>query len=108
MLLRNGESCTVGGGGLKCSWEVLAGVIPGKPMPVYGRVWHLGSYVWEQDLQDSAAIRSLNEVDYKLWLAAGNKADSSFQVLSDVAYHYAKQLGDPKYVNWVRVEFIWY
>lgn len=106
--LKEGKDYSVGGPRLRCSWEVVAGVLPGTPMPEYTRQWHMGSDAWEQDILDSEPLRDLTQEQYDAWIAAGNKNDSRFIVLQDAAHMYAQQITDPRYVNWVRTEFIWY
>ncbi len=75
----------------KCGWEVIAGLIPGQPMPEYTRRWGLTSSEWygpdgEPSLQ-GAALFNANLV---------------------AALEYARYLMNPGQLNWVKVEWVWF
>lgn len=67
---------------LNCSIEVTAGVIPGQPMPEHHRVWHFT----EEDLNEK----------HKFIDGSGS------------ALNYAANLQNPNFVNWVRLDWVWY
>jgi hypothetical protein len=74
---------------VKAMIEVLAGVIPGTPMPEYSKRWNYTSGEYEQDKKvppDQPTI---------------------FSQRLQAAHDYAMGLSNPAYVNWVRVEWIW-
>jgi hypothetical protein len=69
--------------------EVQAGIIPGTPMHQYTKRWGYTSEDHEKDRhkpQDEATI---------------------FSTRLQEAHDYAMGLSNPKYVNWVRVDWIW-
>ncbi len=69
----------------RCAWEVTAGIIPGQPMPEYSRRWGLTSKQWE---------------------SAGNVALYNSCLVA--AMEYARYLMEPRSLNWVRVDWIWF
>ncbi len=82
--------------------EVVAGVIPGQPMPEYTKRWGITSREWygpeEQPgwAPDEAAVAQERQ----------RRADllkSRYQL----AQEYAVSILDPACVNWVRVEWLW-
>lgn len=67
---------------LKCSIQVVAGVVPNEPIPEYTREWGFDS----KDLEDK-------------WLYIDK---------SGAAMNYAMSLQNPQKVNWVMMNWIWY
>lgn len=76
---------------LKASWEVFVGVIPGKPEPELTKRWFYTSTDYEIDLARDAA----------------DESESNFQRILREAYEYAAKVTDPRYNNWVRVDYLW-
>ena len=70
------------GQALKCSIEVVAGVLVGVPMKEYSRQWH----ITEED-----------------WINPPTYIDKS-----GAAMNYAMSLQNPQRFNWVRMDWIWY
>lgn len=68
---------------LRTAWEVTAGIIPGKAMPEHTKRWFCTSDEYETNPEIIIKKR-------------------------DEAYEYAKSLHDPRYLNWIRVDWIWY
>ena len=69
--------------------EVLAGVIPGQPMPEYTRKWG-----WTSGDQER--------------LAAGEKAAQALYIqIAGESREYAASLENPRLLNWVRRDWIW-
>jgi hypothetical protein len=81
----------------RCAWEVTAGVIPGQPMPEYTRRWFLTGETWERE-------NAMSDEEFKKECPDG----STFLRFRDEADDYAKHLHDPRSLNWVRVEWIWF
>lgn len=75
----------------RAAWEVVAGIIPGQPMPEYTRQWALTSDDW----YDSDGRPS-------------TKGIAEFTRLQAVAQEYARAITDPSRVNWVRIDWIWF
>ena len=69
--------------------EVVAGVIPGTPMPEHTKRWSYTSDEYEQDMK-----AKLNE-------------PTIFSARLQEAHDYAMGLSNPAYMNWVRVDWIW-
>lgn len=69
--------------------EVLAGVIPGEPMPAYTRKW-----VWTSG--DQARLE-----------AGDREARQEYLTIAGASREYAASLEDPRRVNWVRRDWIW-
>lgn len=69
----------------RCAWEVTAGLIPGQPMPEYTRRFGLTSPEWES--------------------ADGWRL---FQEHFDQALDYYRSLQDPRRLNWVRLDWVWF
>ncbi len=65
--------------------EVMAGVILGIPMPEKTKRWGITSGEWE---------------------AADDKV-ALLKERTDLAFEYARDLQDPREVNWVRVDWLW-
>ncbi len=65
---------------LRTSFEVVAGLIPGQPMPEYTKQWHLADGFTEEE-----------------WHRAREEA-----------YAYARTITNPHGLNWVHVDWIWY
>jgi hypothetical protein len=69
--------------------EVVAGILPGTPMPEFTKRWEYTSEDYEQDrkaLPDGPTIFSERLME---------------------AHNYAIGITHPSYVNWVRVDWIW-
>lgn len=84
--------------GTRCCWEVHAGIIPGQPMPEHTRRWVITSEVWELE-------NNMSEAEFK---EAHPDGWSTFWKFRDAAYEYARALNDPRCLNWVRVEWVWF
>jgi hypothetical protein len=74
---------------LKASWEVFVGVIPGKAEPELSKQWLYTS------------------TDYEADIAKTDDSESNFQRMMREAYEYAAKVTDPRYNNWVRVDYLW-
>lgn len=83
---------------LRCSWEVRAGIVPGSPMMEHTKRWHLTSEQWEIENQ-------MTDDQFKVAHPDGRSTFAKFQT---AAYDYANSLTDPRGLNWVSVEWIWY
>lgn len=75
---------------LKAAWQVFAGVIPNQPMKEYTKTFYYTAGDFEKD-------RQLPE-----------DAMTRFTELLQEAHEYAQSLTNPAYVNWVRVDFVWF
>ncbi len=73
----------------KAIFEVEAGVIPGEPIPTLTRRWGYDSQDYEHDQR-----------------IAPDQPTIFSQRLQE-AHDYAMGLSNPKYTNWVRVDWIW-
>lgn len=75
---------------LKLSIEVVAGLVPGTPLPEYTRHWH-----WTSQDQE---------------LLAGGDADAleRWIRMAGESREYAATIEDPSKVNWVRRDWLWY
>lgn len=69
--------------------EVVAGVLPGTPMPEYTKRWGYTSSEFEKDRNHEPP------------------EDTIFQKRLKEAHDYAISITHPAYVNWVRVDWIW-
>jgi hypothetical protein len=76
----------------KGAWEVQAGLIPGKPDPQWTKRWDYTSSEYDED--GSHAHKPEYQPIYMQRLA--------------LAVGYATQIMNPRLVNWVRVDFIWF
>ena len=74
---------------LKCRITVTAGKIPGYPMREYTKFW---DWIPEKVLQDSVP---------------SEKELMKFHQNSDEAHAYARELQNPGFVNWVKLEWMW-
>lgn len=70
--------------------EVTAGLIPGKPDPEFTRKWFITSDVWQK----------LNEGDAD--------ARAHFIRVSGESREYAATLEDPRRLNWVRRDWVYF
>ena len=69
--------------------EVMAGLVPGDPMPEYTRRW---GWTGEEQAQ----------------LVAGDaKAREKWILIHGESREYAATLEDPRAVNWVRRDWVW-
>jgi hypothetical protein len=82
----------------RCAWEVTAGLIPGTPIGEHTKRWCLTGETWE-------AENSMTEAEFQKARPDGR---STFIEFRDAAYEYARSLTDPRYINWVRVDWIWF
>lgn len=76
---------------LKAGWTVTAGVIPGTQEKEHTRTYFYTSDDYEADI---AADRD-------------GEAGNLFTDRMKEAHGYAMGLSDPRYLNWVRIEFMW-
>jgi hypothetical protein len=75
----------------RCAWEVTAGLIPGQPMNEYTRRWGMTASEWHgEDGKPTPQAVAL----FNAYLVA--------------AQEYARYLMDPRGLNWVRMEWIWF
>ena len=85
----------------KGAWQVTAGVLPGTAEERLTKVWHYSSDDLEED-------RKTAEVNAKHSAQPHLQVDTKFMEMRDAAHNYAKEITDPRQVNWVKVDFIWY
>lgn len=76
----------------KGAWQVTAGVVPGIGMAEYTARWDYDSAEYEEDGKHA------KEVGYQ----------PIFMQKLAMATAYCTQITDPRCVNWVHLEFIWY
>lgn len=74
----------------KATWEVQAGLIPGQPMEEFSRQFVYTDADYEKDRQVPP-----DEM-------------TQFTASMYAAMDYAKSLTDPRRVNWVSVNWIWF
>lgn len=74
---------------LRCSWEVVAGLIPGQPMHEHTRQWHLTSEKWADGK------------GFELFLTLKAQADAYAAYLQILC-------ANGREVNWTRTDFVWY
>lgn len=72
------------------AWEVNAGVIPGVPM-----VEHTKLFPYEAE-------------DFEADKLVPQDQPTKYSMLSEEAHLYARELENPKYLNWVQVTFTWF
>ena len=82
----------------RCIWEVTAGILPGKAMPEFTERWCVTSETFYREAELSAE-------DFAKEFPDGR---STFIRFRDEAYEYARNLTDPRSVNWVRVDWVYY
>ncbi len=70
---------------LSVTFEVVAGVIPGQAIPEHTRQFHL---LTKEKLAPNGA--------------------EIFEARQAEAIEYFKSLNDPKYINWARIDWIYY
>lgn len=107
----------------RCMWEVMAGVIPGTPMPEYTKRWGLTSREWEAIQKNDRPDNDFNErmevaVSYAIKLqqkTMGTSGEILFEEVEnmrkaqELANEYAMGLmSRPDLVNWVKIEWIWF
>jgi hypothetical protein len=73
----------------KAFWSVTAGVITGEAMQENSRQWGYTSSEYEKDMATPSGQRTI------------------FEQRDQEAHRYARSLTNPKYVNWVKCEFLW-
>lgn len=81
----------------KACFEVTAGIVPGTAMPEHTRRWLLTSETFHSEME-------MSDADFK----AVRNGVSTFVEYRDAAYEYARTLVNPKALNWVRVDWIWF
>lgn len=69
--------------------EVVAGLMPGTPMPKYTRRW-----AWTSD-------------DQQKLVAGDEEAKVKYVRIAGESREYAASLEDPRTVNWVRRDWLW-
>lgn len=69
----------------RCVWEVVAGIIPGQPIPDFTKRWAMTASEYESP--DAFQIYAKRMMD---------------------ATEYMQALQNPKQVNWVRLDWIWF
>ncbi len=108
----------------RCIWEVQAGIIPGVPMPEYGKCWGLTSSEWAECLaaneddndfnrrmEAAHAAGMLLELARLRAVAAADGEEFKFEPAANMqeafaaAHEYAMGLSSrPDLVNWVRID----
>ncbi|MGB9181843.1 MAG: hypothetical protein WCB68_21615 [Pyrinomonadaceae bacterium] len=78
----------------KVCYQVLAGLVPGSAMPEFTEEWWITGGQWD-------AINSNPEM-------TTDHPDNLFMRAQAESYWYAERLTDPRVVNWVRVDFIYF
>ena len=69
--------------------EVVAGLVPGTPMPEYTRRWGWSSEDQEKLIADDA------------------EAKAKYICIAGESREYAASLEDPRRINWVRRDWLW-
>lgn len=69
--------------------EVVGGILPGQPEREYTKRWVYTSKMKEEDLARPVGARN------------------HFLALEAQAEQYARELRNPAFLNWVRVDWIW-
>lgn len=83
---------------LKLLIEVLAGIVPNQPMVERTKIFQ---WVTGDELKrDGDTLFVPDDADPE-------DVAPLYQKLCDDAMKYARALQDPKYLNWVRVEWVW-
>jgi len=77
------------------AWEVVAGVIPGEPIPEHTKIFPYQAEDREADIKLAGTITM-------------EPRQSKFRQLHKEANAYAESLIDPRYLNWVQVTWIWF
>jgi hypothetical protein len=77
---------------LKASWEVVAGVIPGRPMPQFSREWCYTSQQKEEDER-----QGIDPAYHSIFA----------KMRADVLDYYM-QISNPNLNNWAEITFLWY
>ena len=89
----------------KAAWVVTAGVLPGDPLKRYELALGYTSSDYEKDkATQQKNSRKLNASGGKLT----TPEDTIFMKNCASALAHARDVMDPQFVNWVRVEFVWY
>lgn len=78
--------------GMKGMWSVYGGILLKETDNKYTRNFYYLSPMYEADVKA---------------MEADSKKTSHFQDLRDEALEYAKSIMDPRYLNWVKVEWVW-
>jgi len=69
--------------GVRCALEVVAGLIPGKPEPEYSKQFIVTSDEYANQPEIIIEVR-------------------------DRAFAYTKTIMNPRILNWVRIDWIWF
>jgi hypothetical protein len=80
-------------------WEVVAGVVPGTPIPEFTRRWVVTSETYYRIME-----MPQEEYDKEFPEHKGNP----LREYGQEAQAYAASLTNPNQVNWVRVDWIYY
>ena len=80
-------------------WEVVAGLVPGSPIPELTRRWTVSSETYYR-------IMELPQEDYDKEFPA--HAGNPIREFQKEAEDYAAALTNPAHVNWVRVDWIYF
>ncbi len=80
---------------------MTGGVLLGTTEERLTKTWHYSSDHLEAD-------RKTAEVNEKHAAQPHLQVDTKFEEMREAAYNYAKEITDPRQVNWVKVDFIWY
>lgn len=75
-------------------FQVMAGIVPGQGLPEFTEEWWMSSEQWE-------ALCKREDI-------TPDHPENLFTRAQDEAHWYAKRLTDPRVVNWVRVDFIYF
>lgn len=75
---------------IKASWSVQAGLYPGDVIPEYSKQW-----VYTSD-------------DFEADKSVPKNQPTIFSKLDEEVHLYARHITNPFYVNYVRVDFLWY
>jgi len=79
----------------KVCFQVVASVIPGQiHMPEFTEEWWITGEQWDRITSDPGMTP--------------DRPDNLFMRAQAEAYWYAERITDPRFVNWVRVEFIYF
>jgi hypothetical protein len=82
----------------RCVWEVVAGLIPGQPIAEFTRKWIITSECWEKE----------NEASDEEFRKEHPDGKSTYARFCEEAHEYGRSLTDPRRINWVRVDWIWF
>jgi hypothetical protein len=75
---------------MKCYWVVTAGVLLNVPMPEYTKRWE-----WTPTKVENGRVEMTPDQLLE------------FHAIVNSSLEYARELQNPGFVNWVRMEWIW-